>query len=423
MKTVNNRKIYSVSEVNYFAKETLEQMIVWVEGEVFEIKKHPSYSFYYLTLKDDKAVLPCVANGDIVEPLADNIVNQQVIAFGNLTLYEPYGKYQLKVQHIELAGVGDLYKKLEGLIKKLREEGLFDTLHKKELPIYPKKVCLITSKESNAWYDFVAHSANKFPIIEIIDVDTRVQGAGSVQSLLSALSHADSSGADVAVITRGGGPLEDLAAFNDEQVARAIFNMKTPTVVAIGHEVNESLAEWVADVRASTPTDAANIITRGWQTILEKLNYLELKLSSRREKLIDSHLQKLDYLYAQLLKTKIMIREYPHRLHSLKETLKRYEKIIVISATERENVSNINLKRQAALFLSRYEDRLSSLNKSLKHLSPTNTLERGYSITRDKNGLIIKNTSEVVLEDVIAVKLFRGTIISKVKSKINEKES
>jgi exodeoxyribonuclease VII large subunit len=423
MKIVKDRKIYSVSEVNYFAKETLEQMIVWVEGEISELKKNPNYSFYYLTLKDDRAALPCIVNSDLVNLLGGNLVNQRVIAFGNLTVYEPYGKYQLRIQHLETSGEGDLYKKLEKLIKKLREEGLFDARHKKDLPLYPKKVCLITSKGSDAWHDFITHSTYKFPIIEITDIDTRVQGVSAISSLLNALAHADSLGADIVVITRGGGSLEDLAAFNDEQVARAIFNMDTPTVVAIGHEANGSLAEWVADARASTPTDAANIATRGWQNILEKLNFLELKLSSKHERFIDYNLQKLDYLYSKLGQTKTRIREYPYRIQGIKEALKHYEKIIMLDISEKEATAYTNLKRQSKTILSKFEDNLSGLNRALKMLSPQNVLERGYSITKDKHGRVVKNINDVVLEDIIAVKLFHGTLVSKVKSKINEKGS
>ncbi len=423
MKTIKNRKIYSVSEINYFAKETLEQMVVWVEGEIAEFKKNPNYSFYYLTIKDDKATLPCIASGDVIENIGNNLLNKRIIAFGNLTLYEPYGKYQLRVQHMELSGEGDLYKKLEDLIKKLRHEGLFDTTHKKELPLYPKKVCLITSKDSDAWRDFITHSKDKFPIMEIVVIDARVQGAGAVVSLLQAFSRAETEAPDVVVVTRGGGSMEDLAAFNDERVARAIFNLKIPTVVAIGHEANESLAEWVADARASTPTDAANITTRGWRNILERLNFIELKLTSRHEKVIDYNLQKLDLLYSKLIQTKITIRQYPHRINSIREALKHYEKMILASTAQREKLAYTNLSRQSKVFVSKFSDNLMGLNRALKLLAPQNVLERGYSITKDRYGRVVKNVKDVVVGDTIAVELFRGELISEVKSKINEKES
>lgn len=376
MKTIKGRKVYTVSEINYFAKETLEQMSVWIEGEVSEIRKHASLSFYYLTLKDDLAVLPVIASGHLVESLGTEIKNKKVIAFGNLTIYEPYGKYQLRLHRLELAGEGDLYKKLEDLTRKLRSEGLFDPGHKKEIPLYPKKIALITSYNSDAWRDFTTHTVGKFPTITVADIDTRVQGTGAIKSIINALKTSDTKDFDVVVLTRGGGSIEDLHAFNEEEVARAIFKMKTPTIVAIGHEANESLAEWVADIRASTPTDAAHIVTRGWQNALEKIGMFQDKLKSKSEKIIDFNLERLDYIYGRLLSTK-----------------------------------------STAL---RFEEKLISLNHSLNILSPQNTLKRGYSIVSDKNNNVIKTAKSVVVGDLIGVRLARGFLRSTVTEKEND---
>ncbi len=251
MKTEKYRKIYSVSEVNYFAKETLEQMELWVEGEVTTFKENPNWRFFYLDLKDDNALLPCVADGSVFANFdGPELVGQKILAFGFLSLYEPRGQYQFKIKSIEAIGEGILAKKLEQLIKKLKGEGLFDEQYKKEIPAYPKKVCVVTSAGSDAWNDFKRHTVDKFPIIDLRTTDVRVQGIKSVPQLLAVLPKVDRGGFDVVIITRGGGSLEDLAAFNDEGVARAIFKMKTPTVVAIGHEANESPAASVADRRA-----------------------------------------------------------------------------------------------------------------------------------------------------------------------------
>ncbi|MBI3282885.1 exodeoxyribonuclease VII large subunit, partial [Candidatus Curtissbacteria bacterium] len=166
MKQVDGREIYTVSEINHLAKQMLEQMTFWIEGEISELKKHPSLSFYYLKLKDDKAVLPCISNGYIIENLGGNLVGQKILAYGNLSLYEPWGKYQFRIAGIEKAGEGLLQKQLEELIKKLRSEGLFDPKHKKAIPKYPKRVCIVTSEGSDAWNDFKKHTVDKFPIIE-----------------------------------------------------------------------------------------------------------------------------------------------------------------------------------------------------------------------------------------------------------------
>lgn len=417
MKTVGGRKIYSVSEVNFFAKETLEQMVVWVEGEVSSFKKNPNWSFYYLDLKDDKAIIPCIASGSVIDPLGQDILNQTVIAFGNLTLYEAAGKYQLRIQRIELAGGGQLYKKLEDLIKKLRKEGLFDSRHKKEIPLYPKKVCIVSSVGSDGWNDFKTHSVDKFPIIELYSADIRVQGPKSIPDLLKILPAVDKQGFDAIVITRGGGSIEDLIAFSDENVAKAIFNMKTPTVVAIGHEANESLAEWTADVRASTPTDAANIITRGWQGVLDKLDIISQKLLSKYAQVNDTNLQKLDGLFFRLSQEKVRIREYPHRLTSLWESLRRHEKIIVTDKLNEQDMLVLHLNKCAQTQIANHHTKLTQLQRALLLLSPENTLKRGYSITTDQKGNIVKSANNVVIGQTLEVKLSTGRLTTKVKSK------
>ncbi len=398
MKTQNGKKIYTVSEVNYFAKQTLEQLVVWVQGEVASLRKNPNWNFYYLDLKDERATLSCIVDGYIVESIGQDIANQSVIAFGNLTLYEPQGKYQLKIANLELAGGGELYKRLEELIKKLKAEGLFDTHRKKDLPPYPKRICIVTSKGSDAWHDFKTHSTDKFPLVELTTADVRVQGKNAVGDLLKALPKVDSQGFDVVVVTRGGGSLEDLAAFNTEEVARAIFNMKTPTVVAVGHEANESLAEWVADRRASTPTDAANILTANYQTLLDKLESLNYRLISK-VRFYENYFQKLDFLYAKLAATRINIREYPRRLAAISQMLKIQQKKLLENASQK----------------------LDFFEKSLNLLSPENTLKRGYSITSDAQGNIIRDISSVVIGQDIAVKLVGGEIVAGVKSKNEEK--
>lgn len=417
MKIIKNRKIYSVSEINYFAKQTLEQMVVWVEGEVSSFKKNPAWSFYYLDLKDEKASISCIANGSVIDTLAEDILNQQVIVFGNLTLYEAAGKYQFRIQRIEFSGGGQLYKNLEQLIKKLREEGLFDIKHKKKMSPYPKKICIVSSIGSDGWNDFKTHSVDKFPIIELYSADIRVQGSQSVTDLLRVLPKVDKENYDVVVITRGGGSIEDLAAFNDEKVARVIFKMKTPTVVAIGHEANESLAEYTADVRASTPTDAANIVTVGWQSVLDKLNFFNQKLQAKHAQINDTNLQKLDSIFFRLNQQKVRIREFPHRLLGLWQTLKRHEKTIITDNLNKQNLFFLQLQKGAGTLIKNQDNTLNQLNRSLALLSPENTLKRGYSITTDQRGNVIKSVSEVVIGQNIDVKLVSGKITSEIKSK------
>ncbi len=420
MKQLEDRKIYSVSEVNYFAKQTLEQMVIWVEGEVSSLKKNSNWSFYYLDLKDDLAVLPCIVTGYLVENLASDITGQKVIAFGTLSVYEPLGKYQLRVQSLELAGEGALAKKLEILIKKLKAEGLFERKHKKELPIYPKKVCVVTSQDSAAWLDFKTHTADKFPIIQLVTADVRVQGSQSIPSLLKVLPKVDKKHFDVIVITRGGGSIEDLAAFNNEQVARTIFKMQTPTIVAIGHEVNESLAEWVADIRASTPTDAANIPTSAYSQVLMTLESLKVQLKISSDHYFSRNLQTLDHYLWRLSQTKSTFKDLPHKLTTIKESLKRHEKYLITDAKVRLDNLLSDIKKNSQFLIKARKQELQSLKKSLILLSSENTLSRGYSITTDLAGSVIKSIDSIVVGSILGVKLARGSIKTHVKSKKND---
>lgn len=417
MRNISGRNIYTVAEVNYFAKQTLEQLIFWVEGEISSCRKNPNWNFYYLDLKDEKAVLPCIAEEYILEELGRQPAGQKILAYGNLSLYEPFGKYQFRITKIEKFGEGLLQKQLEELIRKLKAEGLFDQKYKKEIPKYPKKVCVVTSEGSDAWNDFKHHTVDKFPIVELYTADVRVQGTRSIPSLMKVLPQVDKQNFDVVVITRGGGSIEDLAAFNDEQVARTIFAMKTPTIVAIGHEANESLAEWVADRRASTPTDAANVVCAGYTTLLATLDHYSHRLKANVNYYFSTNFQRLDHLHFKLAQTKTGFKDLPHRLNWAKESLKRHERLLITDAQIKADELTGRIKKEIRLHLDFWRQNLLSLYKTLSLLSPENTLGRGYSITTDERGHVLRNIASVVVGDIIGVKLADGKLTSQVKKK------
>ena len=418
MKVVEGKKIYSVSEVNFFAKKTLEQMNFWIEGEISSVsEKNKGYHFYFLEIKDEKAILPCIADCYLLDAIGEDLLGQKILAYGNLSVYEPRGRYQFRIDRIESWGEGVLQRQLEDLVRKLKGEGLFDQKHKKEIPKYPKRVCIVTSAGSDAYNDFVRHTIDKFPIIELYTADVRVQGTQSIPSLLKALPQVDKQAFDVIVITRGGGSIEDLAAFNDEQVARMIFSLKTPTVVAIGHESNESLSEWVADVRASTPTDAANIICAGYQNLLESLDYLGTRLKSNTAYYFSANFQRLDHIFFKLTQTKNSFKDLSHRFNSLRESLKRHERLLVTASQTKLDELAKRFKRGLYIQIENKTQILKSFNKSLLLLSPQNTLSRGYSITTDKRGKVIKSIKSVVAGALIGVKFKDGSLTSKVITK------
>lgn len=376
MKTVNSRKVYTVSEINYFAKETLEQLTAWVEGEISTYQTNPNWFYAFFTIKEETDNLSCFIEPSKIEGLEHFQIGKRVLVYGMLTLFKK-SEYKLKVLQIEEAGEGILEKQFKQLYEKLKKEGLFESKYKKKLPPYPKKLCVITSENSAGWNDFVRHTAEKFPVIELTTINVKVEGTQATQQLLAALGSIDAKNYDIVVITRGGGAKESLdSTFNDEQVVRAVFNLETPTVVAVGHEINTTLAELAADVRASTPTDAAAIITASWQTVLEKLNAIYKMLVAKKEKQIDFNIERLDYSYSRLL-----------------------------------NVKNS---------FSHYQEKLENIDHALNILSVQNTLNRGYSIATDKSNKILRSASSVGVGNLIRVKLARGSLVSNVTNVKND---
>ncbi len=395
MQTIDGKDVYTVTEVNYFARQRLEEMTFWVEGEISECKRMGSYNFFSLTFKDSSAILPCVANGEVLKGKENQLQGKKAFAYGYLTLYEPRGNYQFRINKLEEAGRGLLQRQLEELIKKLMAEGIFDERYKKPIPAYPTKVCIVTSQGSAAWNDFKKNTVDQFKLIELYTADVRVQGPQSIEGILKVLPKVDAKEFDVIVITRGGGSIEDLAAFNDEKVARTIFKMKTPTIVAIGHEHNQSLAEWVADMRASTPTGAANIITLGYYRASENLKNYKRNLADKFDHLITNNIQTLEYFQNRFEATR-------DKYTYLSERLSKFKMALYASQKHLMSDSAINL---------------SSLYKSLILLSPTNTLKRGYSITTDESGKVVRSAISVVVGTTIGVKLAQGKLTGKITAK------
>ena len=417
MDQIDGKKVYSVSEVNYFAKQTLEQIEVWVIGEISQIQQNENWYYNYLKLVDENSVLPAICTREVLAQIGDPKPGQKVLIYGYPTLFDRKGEYKFKILRIEAVGVGLLQKQLELLIKKLKGEGLFDEQFKKEIPLYPKKICVVTSHNSDAWSDFKRHTIDKFPIISLCTADIRVQGEKSVPQLLEVLPKIDKMGFDILIITRGGGSLEDLAAYNDEQVARTIFALKTPTVVAIGHEANESLAEWVADKRASTPTDAANIVTGGYNLVLEKLENQKAALISKSNYFFATNFERLDQYYRQLTYLKSYFKDLPHKLEVLNQNLKNRQKMIIADALEKLKYTRDSIARSARYLFSAHKNKLLEIEKALKLLSPQNTLARGYAIAKTLDGKVVTSIKLVGIGDQIGVKLADGRLSTIVKSK------
>ncbi len=419
MKIIEGKKVYSVSEVNFFGKQTLEQLIISVEGEISSFQQNPAWFNTFFSLSDGIDIIECFISSQKFTNSGADFIGKKVIVNGRLTLFKK-NQYKMEAFSIKEEGDGLLQKRTEELFNKLKDEGLFDPEKKKEIPLYPVKVCIITSENSAGWKDFKTHTQDKFPLIELTTADVRVEGARAVSQLLEILPKVDSLNYDVIVITRGGGSQESLLeVFNNEQLVRKIFSLKTPKIVAIGHEINVSLCELVADKRASTPTDAANIVIAGFQNLLDKLDNFDFRFRKKLET-YSYYFQHLDTLSFKLSQLKVNVREYPHQLSRLKEILTRHQKHLIFDAEQKIAELLARAKRQSSAIFDSKGQTLAGFNKSLSILSPQNVLSRGYSITTDSSGSVVRDIQSVVVGQQLGVKLARGSLATKILSK-NEK--
>ncbi len=417
MKIQEGQEIYTIAEVNQSAKLLLEEMILWVEGEISQVQKDPKWFNTFITLKDEGNVLACFMESARFSALPEIKVGDKIIAFGNLTLFKK-NEYKFKIITIKQNGDGVLQQQFQKLYEKLKKEGLFEESRKKDLPKYPKKICVVTSMGSAGWHDFKTISADKYPLIELFTFDTTVSGPKAIGQLVKKLPIVDTKGFDVIAITRGGGDEASLLeVFNDEQVVRTISKMKTPTVVAIGHEINITLSELAADKRASTPTDAANIIVQSYSNLEEKLENINFYLNSKFKRVLSENQQVLDSFYLRFTQTKVSFRELPHRLKAAESYLENSKKRLIIDGQDKTQQIKDQMFKNAYFLMQTKGQAEKSLYKSLEILSPQNTLERGYSITYNENGQIVTSVNLVEPQSTIDVKLRDGKIKAKVKSK------
>jgi exodeoxyribonuclease VII large subunit len=442
-----SRKVLSVTELTAKVKRLLEQQVgtVWVTGEVTNLRVQNSGHMYF-TLKDAGAQLSCVLfRGEKIahrELLQDG---QKLLLLGEVTVYEARGQYQLIVHDVELQGVGALQLAFEKLKQQLQSEGLFAPERKRPLPRYPERIGLVTSPTGAAIRDVLHVVRRRNPALEILLVPCRVQGEGAAQEIAAAIRLLNECARenerceiDLILVTRGGGSLEDLWAFNEEMVARAIFESQAPVVSAVGHEIDFTISDFVADVRAATPSAAAEIITEGAfasreflararirlrQTIGRRFTDASAGLSRTRERLARAHprrrmdqwLQRLDDLLADLVRrAKQAVRQERGAWRHLAERLLRVRPTrLVQQSRERVQERAIRLGELARRQLGRCEDRFKATLDRLRLLGPEQVLARGYSITTDaSSGRVVLNAAEVSPGQRLRTRLAKGEIIS-----------
>ena len=389
----------SVSEVNQYIKRILASdpilAHIHVKGEISNYNPHSSGHMYF-TLKDKSGRISCVmfrSNCERLKFIPEEGMN--LICKGYISIYERGGQYQLYVSDMEPAGIGALYMAYQQLKERLEKEGIFDVKHKKPIPYIPKKIAVITSPTGAAVRDIISIILRRFPKVELYIFPVSVQGETAVPSIIDAIKMCnDFSDIDVAIVGRGGGSIEELWAFNEEEVARAIFNSDIPIVSAVGHETDFTIADFVADLRAATPSAAAELVVPNIIEIKEYMNSAKKRLLYSIDVKTDTLRQKLSLI---------------ENNHFFKYPLNPiYEKQQYIDDLVQKLNKSLKTKKEFK------EKHLMHIGERLNALSPLSIFSRGYSIVRDENETVIKSIDQVEKNQILNIGLIDGKIDCKV---------
>ncbi|HEY6951376.1 MAG TPA: exodeoxyribonuclease VII large subunit [Bacteroidota bacterium] len=391
------KKVLSVSDITRQIKQSLETKFprVWIQGEISNFKQHSSGHLYF-TLKDEGAQISALMWRSRAENLA--VVPEdgmKVIVRGAVTVYPPRGNYQIDCDQIQPVGVGELQLAFERLKKKLAAEGLFDQEHKRPIPEYPERIGIVTSETGAALQDIRSVLSRRFPSVEVILYPVRVQGVGAAEEIATAIGEMNRYGSiDVLIVGRGGGSLEDLWPFNEELVARAIYNSKIPVVSAVGHEVDFSIADFVADLRAPTPSAAAEMVVKDRSELIEVLGNMWYTISRNVEEKIASMRDTVGGLLSSYAfnRPKDLLRESSQRIDEL----------------DRGLVLGMN---HLLAFAGQHRQ---ALGQRLEALSPKAVLLRGYTIVR-KQGTIITRSVDLKKDDVATIQFHDGERTTRVE--------
>ncbi len=431
-----NPEILTVSELNRQARQSLEQRfpLLWVGGEVSNLTRAASGHVYF-SLKDAQAQVRCVMFRSRAQGLSWQLENgQQVEAQALVTLYEARGDFQLNIEGMRraAAGMGRLYELFVRLREKLAAEGLFAAARKRALPRFPRRIGLVTSPRAAALHDVIAAFARRAPHVELIIYPTLVQGAAAPAAIVAALTSAATRGeCELLLLIRGGGSIEDLWAFNDEAVARALAAhaavSPAPIISGIGHETDTTICDYVADQRAATPTAAAELASAGWYAAAGELAELSRGLRHALQTKIETRMQALDRLalrlihpaqrlaanrqrlalLAQRLQVAGRLAAPRERLAGLQQRLARARPEVQPAYQQTERLSRRLRNAMSALVGSR-RDRLSRCDGALAALSPAATLRRGYSITQDAAGRIVRTAAQLSPGDRLQLQFALG---------------
>ena len=435
--TPSDRQILSVSQLNRSVRHLIETQLplLWVEGEISNFAR-PGSGHWYLTLKDDQAQVRCAMFRNANQRVAFQPANgTQVLVRCRAGLYEGRGEYQLVVEHMEEAGFGALQRKFEQLKQQLSDEGLFDNQHKQPMPDSVRHIGVITSATGAAVKDILSVLDRRFPTIKISIFPTMVQGEQAAGQIVQAISDANQHGeCDALIVGRGGGSLEDLWPFNEETVARAIFASEIPVVSAVGHEVDFTIADFVADLRAPTPSAAAELLSPDGEEMLNQFEGFEILLADAVTRKIRHLEQRTDYLQKRLQHPGRKLQEQAQHLDHLDIRLRRAMAGKMQQQTTQMQIAQDRLVRQSSkeAIAQRKQAVANSVKQMMRavsqqvelkqsktaqamHLldtvSPLKTLGRGYSIIRDSNDKVVKTVAQVSAGDTLRGQLTDGEVV------------
>ncbi len=391
----NQLPIFTVTEISRYVKSLLQSdprlRDLWISGEISNFKHHRSGHMYF-TVKDSSSALRCVFfRRDNMNCLFEPQDGMEVILQGNLSVYEPAGQYQLYVQEMQPAGMGSLYIAFEQLKQKLEAEGLFKAEYKKKIPKVPRKIGLVTSPSGAALQDIITTIKKRFPHVQLLVVESLVQGPGAAADIVRAIDILNGKeDIDLIILTRGGGSLEDLWPFNDEKVARTIFKSAQPIISAVGHETDFTIADFTADLRAHTPTEAAAAAVPVYHELVAEVVQLKSRSGLALKNRVLQEKQRLDHIVSERF-----FRRPLERIKNTKSDLVEME---------------TRLKREMIRLLQLKGIRLTALIDKLESYSPLKVMSRGYTFCRDQEGNIIRSVKDISVGQVLQLSLQDGRV-------------
>ena len=391
-------KAFSVTQINTYIKRMFQSDYalrrISIKGQVSNCKYHSSGHIYF-SLKDEGSQISCVmfANARYDGLKFELEDGQEVVVDGNISVYERGGSYQLYAQEIRLNGIGELYVAYEMLKQKLYEEGLFDHEKKKPIPKNPKKIGVVTARTGAAIHDIISTAKRRNPYVQLILYPAKVQGDGASDTIVAGIKALDQYGVDIIIVGRGGGSIEDLWAFNEEKVARAIYEAQTPIISGTGHEVDTTIADYVADLRAATPTAACELAVPDIREVMEGITNREYTLRTLLKQVVRRYQMKLQQY-------QITIANFDPRFQLQEQKMHLAELEEQIHAVMKNKMTD-------------YQHKLELYTKELHGLSPTAKLINGFGYIEGSNGEPVTSVKKVMEGDQISLTISDGTIITK----------